>query len=74
MVLKTGLALFPENGTASNLSTTKEIPLYVGKFSDGTFDLGEGDKSAIIECVLDGEQGIATNGVEIRCMMTVRNI
>ncbi len=38
LIFAMGLTLFPENGTASNLSTTKEIPLYVGKFSDGTLD------------------------------------
>ncbi len=33
-----GLTLFPENGTASDVSIAKETPFYVGKFSDGTFD------------------------------------
>ncbi len=38
LIFAMSLTLFPENGTASNLSTAKERPLYVGKFSDGTLD------------------------------------
>jgi hypothetical protein len=34
----TGLILLPENGVASNVSTSEETTVHIGKFSDGTLD------------------------------------
>jgi hypothetical protein len=38
LMFATGLMLFPENGTSSNVSISEETIFYIGKFSDGTLD------------------------------------